>query len=167
MGKWIYWSDVVVIPVLVGLMSRWQWVGWSYVPLLLAGLGAWTLMEYGIHRGLHHPRLIRYHLPHHREPEAGSALGTFSSIGAGLFVFLLSYLWPPIVAFIQGLMLGYVWFVIVHATTHHRSMSASLTEAHLIHHRDGSSNFGVTTTFWDRLLGTFTQVDRDRTRHVA
>jgi len=42
MRNWLYSPDLVIIPILAGLMLRWHSFGWTSVPFLIAGLAGWV-----------------------------------------------------------------------------------------------------------------------------
>ena len=60
-----------------------------------------------------------------------------------------------------GMMAGYLAFCTVHYIVHHSSNSKlaiirKLKRGHAIHHYGNNQyNFGVTTLFWDRVFGTY------------
>ena len=101
---------------------------------LAAGLGAWSLLEYTLHRFVLHGPLLQLHLPHHRHPT-----------GQG-------FDWKP--SFVAGLLTGYVAYSYLHARLHHGAGFGKLKEFHDLHHDQPNRNFGVTQSFWDRVFGT-------------
>jgi sterol desaturase/sphingolipid hydroxylase (fatty acid hydroxylase superfamily) len=61
-----------------------------------------------------------------------------------------------------GLYAGYNYFALVHHWQHHRSKDFEgvaywrrLGRLHHLHHHRQDVNFGISTTMWDRLFGTF------------
>ena len=132
-----------------------------------AGLVGYSLIEYAFHRWILHALLTREHDLHHQEPFAPHAM-PFStglavhtamlvvlSLCAGLDLALLVTL---------GTSIGYALYGQLHELMHSdpslaRRMMPQLYRHHMLHHRNGSAgaerNFGVLTTFWDRLLGTY------------
>jgi sterol desaturase/sphingolipid hydroxylase (fatty acid hydroxylase superfamily) len=130
-----------------------------------AGVIAWTLLEYAIHRWIYHRWLPfkRYHDMHHAEPEAQVGAPSFISIalilafvGAPLCVFGIAFAG----AVTTGVLIGYAGYILVHHAVHHWKPAAGspfygLRRLHARHHyAPMPSNFGVTTSFWDRVFGT-------------
>ncbi len=101
------------------------------IPAFVSGVGVWTLLEYAMHRFLLHGPWRKLHLPHHREPEGG-------------------YDWKP--TLLAGLLAGYVAYSYLHSGLHHNAGPKGLREEHSAHHDHLTCNFGVTTTFWDRVF---------------
>ena len=132
----------------------------------LAGLGAWTLLEYLVHRWVfHHAPWIRgQHEAHHDDPKALVGTPTWLS----LVVYLALVLLPSVLAaglafgcsFTAGLLLGYLWYGAAHYGAHYwhprpRSYFSSIKRWHALHHHvDCHGNFGVTTPLWDHVFRT-------------
>jgi sterol desaturase/sphingolipid hydroxylase (fatty acid hydroxylase superfamily) len=175
--RW-YFMDFYVYPPLILLClvagfsgDLWQDAGSAL--LVAAGLLAWTLAEYLIHRFVFHhaPWLKTVHLEHHAEPSGlhGSPTVVTVVVFAGLSLAPLWYLTslPFAAAVTAGVMLGYLAYVAVHYAVHHvsdlgpqwlgkrlRQRLRGLIRAHAVHHHQTQYNFGVTTTLWDRVFGT-------------
>jgi sterol desaturase/sphingolipid hydroxylase (fatty acid hydroxylase superfamily) len=155
-----YCGDFFLVPISLLIISF--WMEWSIVSLALvsAAYAAWTLAEYLLHRYLlHKGPLRRYHLLHHRHPEAligVSALYTGIAVASSV---LLSYLARPLAPFILGILAGYFWYISFHWMVHHvpfangrlRVIARNHSEQH---HRNVHRHFGVTTRIWDRVFGT-------------
>lgn len=134
--------------------------------LFIAGVFAWTLVEYLLHRFAFHTRnrlLGRRHLAHHARmndrslalaPPAsilgGSALAALVSFGAlglrGGWLF-------------GGFLAGYVAYELTHFALHYRRAKSPVGRAlqrhHLAHHqRTPRARFGVTSPLWDFVFGT-------------
>lgn len=134
--------------------------------VVVAGLAAWTLVEYGLHRFVLHgvQPFQRWHDEHHRRPAALIGLPTVGSAAlfAGL-VFLPSWLaggpWLAC-ALTLGMLLGYLGYAFTHHATHHvlarRGWLARRKRWHALHHHhvEHPVCFGVTSAFWDRMFGT-------------
>jgi len=172
MSPRIYAMDFVFYPLLIAVCFYASMAGGNTMQrvqsmtLVLLGYGFWTLIEYLAHRFvLHHvPFFVAAHKLHHDTPRA--LVGTPLVLSFSLF-FCIAF-WP--VAFLYGygsaaawsagLMSGYIIYSAVHHALHHPghdrfSLVRHLKRQHAVHHhRDGESNFGVTTRFWDRLFGT-------------
>ena len=136
------------------------------VAFSMLGLAAWTLAEYLLHRyALHHwPYFSKFHLAHHVEPRAKIGAPTVFTLS---FFFMISFL--PVLAlstkgaacaYYAGFLAGYIFFAAVHETVHHSENQSRLMRyfkmLHAIHHHGSSDkNFGVTTSFWDHVFGTY------------
>ena len=143
--------------------------GWA-APAALAGVGlvAFSFAEYAVHRWLFHGptgAMRAIHQAHHDGPDDPVALPCISSaVVGGLLWWGLS---PAIGSFaasfvVCGSLTGYV----VYGTVHHLEHSIRITAlpfkwlqrrwaVHAVHHRLVGTNFGVTTSFWDRVFGTY------------
>ncbi|WP_236554854.1 sterol desaturase family protein [Novosphingobium sp. 9U] len=160
------------------LLPAIAWVGWGSADLLqgiglvAAGLLAWTLFEYGMHRYPFHftskqPLLRRLvflmHGIHHESPNDpmrnlmpllvslpisavawGSSLALLGSAGTWLFL---------------GWMTGYVIYDLLHYACHQWPMQSKLGAAlkrhHMLHHHfDESGNYAISAIFWDRVFGS-------------
>jgi sterol desaturase/sphingolipid hydroxylase (fatty acid hydroxylase superfamily) len=165
-GFVLYPLIVAATPVAVmGDATNPERLGW--VAVCLAGVAAWTLVEYVIHRYvLHHvPMFKAMHEVHHEEQQALVGTPFWMSI---LFFVFLSFLPASLAmgtflasALTAGLMIGYFWYGFVHHVIHHwhlrhDSYLYRLKRRHAQHHyTDEDANFGVTNLFWDRVFGTF------------
>ncbi len=175
--RWFFMDFYIYPPLILLCLATafdggpWQ-IALSLV-LVPAGLVVWTLAEYLIHRfAFHHfPGLKPVHMEHHAAPEGLHGSPTLVTVLVFVFLALLP-LWyltnlASAAALTSGLMIGYLAYVAVHYAVHHvtrlgpRWMSAdlrlrlrNLIRAHAVHHHQLDLNFGVTTTFWDRVFGT-------------
>ena len=166
-----YLADFYVYPCVAAVLGalaivpaprHWSALGGAFV----AGLAAWTLLEYLMHRWVLHrgPWIRNHHEAHHRDPKAFVGTPTWLSLVAILVVVML----PSALAsgqaigssFTAGLALGYLWYGAMHYAAHHGHASPGsylhrLKRRHALHHHsDAGGNFGVTTLFWDRVFGT-------------
>jgi sterol desaturase/sphingolipid hydroxylase (fatty acid hydroxylase superfamily) len=132
---------------------------------IVTGVVAWTLVEYVMHRFLFHavPYFAQLHDMHHERPTAfvGTPIwGSLAAFGVGALVplwWLAGFETAGTVT--AGLMLGYVWYAVVHDAVHRwrldrGSLLYGAKLRHMRHHFSGQDSFGVTTGLWDRLLGT-------------
>ena len=145
--------------------------------IALAGLAAWTFIEYALHRyvlhGLHPFR--RWHAVHHERPTALICTPTILSamlICALVFLpaLLLGGAWRAC-ALTIGLLIGYLIYAITHHATHHwRANGAWMLQRkhwHALHHHIGQpGHYGVTSAFWDHVFGSIGQ-PRDGTAKQA
>ena len=136
--------------------------------LILSGLLLWGFLEYAVHRWLLHgpPTTARRgHLSHHADGQAYISAPLFTTMATAwtawaLFVPVLSAGRAALLMF--GVYVGYNYYALLHHVEHHRpndlarfSYGRRLVERHSLHHRRPIVNYGVTTSVWDRLLGTF------------
>ncbi|KAI9834193.1 MAG: fatty acid alpha-hydroxylase [Thelocarpon superellum] len=143
----------------------------------LFGLAMWTLVEYGLHRGLFH---VDKYLPdnrvgitvhfvlhgiHHYLPMDKLRLVMPPTLFIVLAIpfwklahFVFSYSWHAATAAFCGGIFGYICYDLTHYFLHHRQLPAfyrELKRYHLQHHfADYENGFGVTSRFWDRIFGT-------------
>jgi len=133
--------------------------------LVIIGAALWTLTEYVMHRVVYHgiPFFEKYHETHHANPRV--YVGAPPMIGTSL-VFLVSFV--PLATYsivlanavCVGMLMGYTIYMTVHHACHFWMLTPGgyLYRArlhHAAHHyRNDDGNFGVTTSFWDRVFGT-------------
>jgi sterol desaturase/sphingolipid hydroxylase (fatty acid hydroxylase superfamily) len=145
----------------------------------LAGMAAWTLLEYGVHRYVLHgrfpagPSLYRrfthkyfdpLHWEHHARPWDGNHVnGTlkdtlpFSAVLAGLS-FLAPL--PTVPILIAGLLFAYVVEEWIHQSVHFYDFRNRyfryIRRHHLYHHspRGTNAGYGLTNGFWDVVWST-------------
>ncbi|MBA4191926.1 MAG: hypothetical protein C0467_28435 [Planctomycetaceae bacterium] len=138
----------------------------TIITFFLAGLAVGTLVEYLLHRFLLHSRLrhriIRRHKMHHKTHVRHSIVSEF----LGFFPGVVPFLWVGFahntsagVAFVVGELVYVLAVAVAHKWSHeapHRLFWMNPV-VHDLHH-DGRSrwNYGVVTSFWDRVFGTYT-----------
>lgn len=136
----------------------------------LLGLATWTLLEYLLHRfAFHlppaHPLALfgaRQHFDHHAAPDRTPITKPLVLTVPALLVGYLAARWltgAELVAPLwAGLVAGYLGYEVMHVAAHVLAPAehplASFQRAHLDHHVDIRSNFGITSPLWDVLLGT-------------
>lgn len=162
----------LLMPYVAALGMLWLWmrasaVGWlGGLILMAAGLCAWTLLEYVLHRlVLHRVEPFRgWHLQHHLHPDVPMRTPVIFSLMlilpvAGLPLLLHDYM-GPVAAFSFGLLLGHLLQEIVHHRLHKASrpvgtwLSARWHEHDFHHHRDEHLAYGTLTGFWDWVFKT-------------
>lgn len=146
------------------------------IPVYMAiGLVIWSLIEYTLHRFLFHCRTSSYwantlhyllHGCHHKHPQDPYRL-VFPPALAAVFCTALVY---PFTCFLQvktvyalfgGGLLGYVCYDVTHFWLHfgfgtRLESLYSMRKYHLAHHfKHPESGYGITSTTWDRVFGTF------------
>ena len=164
---------VVYLVISLVLFSRagqgWLWT----LPVLFAGWWFWSLLEYVLHRYvLHGPKTLAQegHAHHHRDERALLASPLFV---IPLFELLIWWLLSLVIGamfaafFVAGAATGYASFSMLHHLFHHRQGSrgtaasegvgllGGLRKNHEVHHQYARYNFGTTTSFWDRVFGTY------------
>ncbi|HEX5326523.1 MAG TPA: sterol desaturase family protein [Acetobacteraceae bacterium] len=143
---------------------------------MLAGLIAFTFIEYAAHRWLFHGRTGPFeagHNNHHLDPVGYDALPFFLP---PLFMCALAAIFALVIPAGYALLLagviagGYAAYGMAHVVIHARRFKYPLMRRwagfHNIHHYHPESNFGVTTGLWDVLLGTrYQRKPRPAVRH--
>ncbi len=133
---------------------------------------AWGFVEYAFHRWvLHGPPSIarRGHARHHADDTALIGLPPLVAITVACTIWaILALVFAVGVAclVVFGFYARYNYYVLLHHLEHHRGKDvanvaclARLGQVHRIHHARHVVNYGVSTTIWDRLLGTFQPSD--------
>ena len=136
--------------------------------VVIAGFMSSGLLEYVLHRWvLHGPPSMakRGHAQHHAEPRALISTPLFVIMTGALAIWgLLGLVLPAGVTalLVFGLYAGYNYFALLHHFQHHRGKDLArvahlrrLDRLHDLHHHRQVVNFGISTTIWDRLFGTF------------
>ena len=136
--------------------------------VVIVGFMSSGLLEYVLHRWVLHgpPSMARRgHAQHHAEPRALISTPLFVIMTGALAVWgLLGLVLPAGLAalLVFGLYAGYNYFALVHHWQHHRGTDLALgaywrrlERLHHLHHHRQVVNFGISTTMWDRLFGTF------------
>lgn len=163
LGAWLLWRSYLE-PGFVG--STWV--------LFVSGLLLWTLLEYGIHRGLLHfadvgawfnMGLARTHARHHEHPEDVSQviISPFQTLPLSglLYLILLAPFRPGHAgAVLGGITAGYLAYETFHYAFHAPTPMRwkwliRLRKYHARHHFESPERrFGVTTPLWDWVFGT-------------
>ncbi|KAL9608838.1 MAG: hypothetical protein Q9167_006343 [Letrouitia subvulpina] len=171
----IFWLPPVVYGTCLayqGLPSAFQTAAYW-----LTGLALWTLVEYGLHRGLFHVDKylpdnrvgitahfllhgIHHYLPMDRyrlvmPPTLFVVLATpFYKLAHTVFY----WDWYVATAVFCGGIFGYICYDCTHYFLHHKNLPwyyRQLKSYHIAHHwRDVENGFGVTSRFWDSVFGT-------------
>jgi sterol desaturase/sphingolipid hydroxylase (fatty acid hydroxylase superfamily) len=166
-------GDFVTVPlaivIFVGLAGAHQ------LHLVVAGVVAWTLLEYLVHRIVFHRYSAgrRLHWFHHDRPNDPEA--ERSSLSTPLIAFPIGFLLLVTAgvedgsAIFAGLLLGYLAFIVVHYAVHRTPIGPNCwlyaaKVRHLTHHRLDNCNYGVTTSFWDIVFRTNARIIEERKR---
>lgn len=139
----------------------------AWVALLIAvssGYCSWGLIEYTLHRYVFHGRqsfASRGHALHHKEPQALVAVPFFTGFAVAVLLWLLLPLClseATTFFYIAGMTVGYTSYGILHYLMHQMTFRgarlSALQRHHEAHHRYARSNFGITSRYLDRLMGT-------------
>src|ERR1035438_4118888 len=156
----VYFGEMLVASLLaIVLLAISQLRMSSDAELFAGGVVALTLVEYLVHRFVLHGFAPTEHRLHHANPD-GAVLTIFWQIW---ICFALTYLIAG-GAFVAGALIAYAWYLFVHHRAHHgtKTLSLPLLEHHRSHHRFATRNYGVSTTFWDRVFGTILNLHRKR-----
>ncbi|WP_339923687.1 sterol desaturase family protein [uncultured Cyclobacterium sp.] len=143
------------------------------VSLFLGGYFVFTLVEYLLHRYLYHmipdtkfKDKLQYnvHGVHHDYPRDKDRLAMPPFI-SGLYAVILYFLFNFLMGdlswyFLPGFLVGYSSYLGVHYVVHAfqppKNFFKVLWVNHAIHHyKDPDVAFGVSTTLWDHVFGTF------------
>lgn len=178
---------VVFVPVIVWMMviSFGEVALWSTGVFFLAGILAWTLTEYTIHRfAFHiHPTSdlgkkmhFLVHGIHHDYPRDSTRLVMPLLVSVPLaVVFFLAFkgaFSPHHHALYAGFLFGYVAYDSIHYATHHFPMTNRigrfLKEYHMKHHYvDEHTAYGVSNPLWDYVFNTVPEWARRRGKAPA
>jgi sterol desaturase/sphingolipid hydroxylase (fatty acid hydroxylase superfamily) len=133
--------------------------------IMALGFASWGAVEYAVHRWVFHGRpsiASRAHARHHADPHALIGMPALISPALATFAYVVLSL---VVAkgaaalAVGSLYAGYNYYGALHHLLHRRTLVtvgafARLEEAHRAHHQQRTKNFGVTTLWWDRLMGS-------------
>lgn len=179
MRKWLLRNRpfLIFIPLVVA-MGAWtvnhNILGLGLLSVLaLIGLGAWTSLEWFLHRAMHIDTGIAFierlqdsaHLRHHREPHdlEHSVVRLRASIPITLLLLGVARLsfgqLDHAFAIMCGLLIGYLFYEAVHLSAHAAHPLPglqSLRRMHLRHHFGQNDRaFGVTSPLLDWVFGTY------------
>ncbi len=147
---------------------------WASCAVAMAtGALSWGLLEYSGHRWFFHlggSPADGGHMRHHDEPDELLAMPWFATTIVAFalwFVLRVVILDGPASFYMAALMAGYISYETLHHLYHHININALPSKLlkrsranHRIHHKMRDTNYGVTTTFWDRVFGTHYQSKR-------
>lgn len=130
----------------------------------IAGLLAWSLVEYLVHRFLFHSLYRKEHWTHHVDVLAYIGVSSWKTSTVYAALLLLAWLTGLTSAF-AGVVVGYFCYIFVHYVMHrpqhwaYRFISG-LVANHDLHHRKGiEKNFGVSSPLWDHVFGTYVRAE--------
>jgi len=175
-----HWSVVPIlfVPGMLGSLYLGAHAGVTLsttLVMMVLGWLTWTLMEYWLHRELFHweppgafgERMhFVLHGVHHKWPRDRFRLVMPPAVSITLYILFIS-LWRALLGpagymFHAGFAAGYVFYDCMHYYMHHGHPSwqwaRDLRTHHLVHHsprNDLGEKFGVSTTLWDHVFGTY------------
>lgn len=168
-------ADAVAVLLLISLsVFHYQDEGpLVYAAAVIGGVLTWTFYEYAFHRWLFHGNssvLTGGHQKHHDQVDRLLSMPflTGPAIYAGLYFVLRLFLSEGTTAsFTAAYALSYVYYGFMHHSSHFMEIDLSFWKKmrahHLLHHKFPDSNFGFTTTIWDRVFGTYYPRTKTRT----
>ena len=153
--------------------------------LVAGGVLSWTLFEYLAHRHLFHwhpagklgERMhFILHGVHHSWPRDRFRLVMPPAVSISFFFIFLALftntMGPYAYAFHAGYTLGYMAYDLLHYSVHHLHVDwpwlKKLRKHHLLHHSPKWGDvckFGVSTTLWDHVFGTYDTPKAPRAGH--
>jgi hypothetical protein len=155
-------------------MSLASMAGWAALGVL-----AWTLLEYGLHRGIFHfepsaksafqkDLSFLIHGIHHDYPWDADRLVMPPTITA-VIALGVWFAFKPLLgavedAWFAGMVAGYIWYDLTHYYLHHAAPTTRLGKwmrrYHLVHHfQTPAVRYGITSPLWDLVFRTY---PRDR-----
>ncbi|MDI1264035.1 MAG: sterol desaturase family protein [bacterium] len=165
-----YFLDFALVPiasVTLAIFASWRGLGGpGVVAAISAGVIAWSLAEYWIHRLVFHgPTAFEpMHQMHHALPKdliGVASWGTFVGF-AGVWLVTQVFAGPAIgSAVTAGFLAGYLFYCSIHISMHHFAArgfgryGAMMRSLHSAHHRGGKGNFGVSSPVWDVVFRTY------------
>lgn len=145
----------------------------TIIGLIVLGLFIWTITEYLLHRFLFHwvPKgewgkkmHFIFHGVHHDYPSDSKRLVMPPSVSlplAVIFFLLFRFILGEVLVFpfFIGFLAGYLFYDITHYAIHHFNMHSkfwlAIKNHHMLHHyQDPSKGYGVSSPFWDKIVGT-------------
>lgn len=157
-----YFADFFITPPLTFMLacfSIYYNFGVFWIPLFLSGWFVWTFYEYATHRWLLHK--VSYwedvHQLHHDNQKDYIAMPPWATlIGYCFFLFVFGI---HSSAFAIGFSFGYICYSALHTIFHYKRIQHGkplygLNFRHVLHHKFEDFNFGVTVSWWDKLLNT-------------
>lgn len=167
----------IYIPVILYFLYRAAFINQlgviTIVGLVLAGIFAWTFLEYVLHRFVFHYKLkgrigerihFIFHGVHHDYPNDAFRLVLPPSVSIPLAVlfyyFYLLLIGPHYMAPVYaGFVAGYLFYDTSHYAIHHFNFKnkfwQTLKKHHMYHHyKDDAAGYGVSSKLWDYVFNT-------------
>lgn len=163
LSRMTYFADFLLVPLYIAtaVISAFALatptIDWFV--FFCAGVTAWTLMEYVVHRWVFHWLYREEHWRHHRRPLEWIGVPPLLTgvVFAFIYMLALQFGWGNGGMLFAGFAWGYFSYMVIHYAIHHTSSPAvnDLRETHEMHHRGVERNFGVSTNLWDHIFRTF------------
>lgn len=163
-----YVTDVACAVIFGYLGMRASNAWFLSIASLFLGAFAFTFVEYAMHRWLFHSDSLlagELHTSHHHDPKQPTALPFWSSaVSAPALFWTLSQFLSASVAhwMLCGFFVAYFSYGVLHHLQHSiriKSVPFAWLRrkwiAHAVHHGRVGVNFGVTTSLWDQVFGTY------------
>lgn len=136
-----------------------------YSVLFFGSIFLGVLLEYILHRWIIHSRFKLFshiHNIHHKRNQADSVFTNYLTyiwitlpvIWVGFY-----YDWIGGICFVIGTMIYVYLLSLIHHKAHMAvtEFDKIMYHYHWIHHQNNKKNFGVTTSFWDKVFGTYSE----------
>lgn len=155
-----YYADFFITPPITCALAFLSLRDGAAVAAFIGGLVMWTLYEYALHRWLSHcvwPLTIVHEWHHSRQRD-------YIALHPAATISLYAALWLAFgvqsSAFMVGFSAGYLFYSIAHTAFHYANIRSGnpffrLKRHHALHHKFHDVNYGVSTTIWDRVWGTY------------
>lgn len=171
-GKTLFLVDIGIYTIAVLVLTAFlitesldrHWL--ETIAFVMLGIMSWTAIEYVLHRFILHSfqPFIRWHAMHHHRPKAfvfAPTVVSASLITTLIFLpaLLLSGVWLAC-AITLGVMIGYLFYTIIHHAIHHwhtdNHWLKERKRCHALHHHYNKlyGCYGVTSAFWDQVFGS-------------
>lgn len=172
------WVIIKMIPFialyLIVFVSHWE-ATFHILTFFFLGILTWSLFEYITHRWVYHIHIKSsklawfidaFHHHHHKNLQDYEVLNAGFLLNYPISIFFLALVYllsdNPLLtaAFGVGATLYYIFYEFVHYYIHYRPYTsgymAFIQRYHLFHHyKNWNKNFGNTTSFWDRIFGSY------------
>lgn len=145
----LYYSDFVLVPIAAVYFIIASELTLRAAIDFVAGMLAWSFLEYFLHRMTHFFHW-REHFRHHARPKDPSAPSIFLILPLGAIAHLVGT-----AAFTAGFLSCYTAFIVLHWSYHHLSIPRSSLfwsgkRRHDQHHAGKKDTYGVVTDIWDK-----------------
>lgn len=162
-----YFLDFYITPPLTIALTaaslRGAGLSFDWAAAFLAGVIAWTLYEYAVHRWVSHGWFFfrDVHALHHDDQR------DYIAIHPAITLTIYAALWLTFgrqsSAGALGFSAGYVIYSAAHTAFHYADIKPGgllfrAKRHHALHHAFPNVNFGVTSPLWDRAFGTYRRI---------
>ena len=174
----------IYLPMIIGFpwyaATRLGVKGWMVALIIASGIFFWSFFEYIMHRFLFHfasdsPRVQRFiyvmHGNHHEYPRDKQRLfmPPVPSLILASAIFGVQYIFLREITFMffPGFILGYLIYGSMHYAIHAwnpplRFMKPLWRNHHLHHYKSEDKGFGVSSSVWDHVFGTFFDLEKEK-----